>query len=204
MTSDSSGRYTLDKVSSEALAEIAKELDSGKREALEQLQILMRETKDEVTKILDGSERQAESLKRQMLGSAELEARNVMLRTLDDTVHQIFKEALKKITEESLQYEKSLTKLIAEGVEVIGKDAIIACNNNDKKLVSSIIKDLNAKNHSDLTLDENGVETIGGVILYSKGRIIRFDNTFEARLGRLKPQLRRDVITILTEDAQSA
>lgn len=195
---ENSSRYTLDKVTSEVLNEISAELESGRAAALEQVQAMLKETKGEVAKVVEGSERQAESLKRQIIGSAELEARNKLLRTVEEATNQVFQGALAKISERSSsQHEKALARLITDGLGVIGKGATVTCNAKDRKAVSSIIGELNRKEHADLKLDEKSIETAGGVILSSKDGTIRFVNTFEARLERLKPQLRREVARVV-------
>src|SRR2546428_3472854 len=131
-----SAQYTLDKVASEALAEIVAEIESGKNDALEQLKSLNRTTRAEVAKILEGSEREAESIRRQILGSAELEARNSTLRSLEEASNRIVQDSLNAVAVKRPEdYERALTKLISEGALVIGKDAIVHCNNNDKKAV---------------------------------------------------------------------
>jgi len=192
-----STKYTLDKVTSEVLGEISIELESGKASAAEQVQAMLKETKGEVAKVLETGDRQAESIKRQIIGSAELEARNRLLRTVEEATSLVFQDALAKISQRgSAQYEKALTKLIEEGLEVIGKGATVACNSGDKRTVSSIVGQLNQKGHADLKVDEKSVEAVGGVIVSSRDGTVRFDNTFEARLERLKPQLRREVAAV--------
>lgn len=200
---ESSSKYTLDKVTSEVLNEISADLESGRTAALEQFQAMLKETKIEIAKVIEGGERLAESLKRQIIGSAELEARNKHLRTVEGATNQVFQDALKKISEGgSAQYEKALTRLIEDGLSVLGKGATVACNAKDKKIVSSVIGELNREEHAELKLDEKAIETVGGVILSSKDTTIRFDNTFEARLERIKPQLRREVARVLGSVSQ--
>jgi V/A-type H+-transporting ATPase subunit E len=191
--------YTLDKVASEALTEILAEIEAGKSEALEQFRSMNRSTKAEVAKILEGSEREAESIRRQILGSAELEARNSILRSLEEASNRIVQDSLSAVTvKKPDDYERALAKLISEAALVIGKDAIVNCNTKDKKVVGSIVKELNAKNGMRLTVSNNSVGSMGGVVLESKDGTIRYDNTLEARLERIRPQLRREIVNILS------
>ena len=192
-----SADYTLDKVSSEALNEILTELESGKSDASELVRSLLRQTRTEVAKIIQDGERQSESVRRQVLGSAELEARNGVLRSLEEASNRIFQEALLGVPK-SPRYEKTLTKLISEGIQVIGKEAVVSCNSRDKKAVSSAIREMNSKGGVRLTLDEKSLDVAGGVVLASKDGTMRFDNTLEARLDRIKPELRRDVVATLS------
>ena len=196
--------YTLDKVASEALAEIVAEVEAGKNDAMEQLRSVNLSTKAEVTKILEGSERESESIRRQILGSAELEARNSTLRALEEATNKIVQDSFGAVTEKrSAAYEQALAKLISEGALIIGKDAIVHCNTKDRKLVGSIAKELNSKNGMKLTVSDKSIGAMGGVVLESNDGTIRYDNSLEARLERIRPQLRREIVNILSGEAKA-
>ena len=196
--------YTLDKVASEALTEILAEIEAGKNESLEQLRSINRSTKAEVAKILEGSEREAESIRRQILGSAELEARNSILRSLEEASNKIVQDSLSTVAVKTPDdYERALAKLISEGALVIGRDAIVLCNTKDKKVVGSIVRELNRKNDTKLTVSEKSIGAMGGIVLESKDGTIRYDNTLEARLDRIKPQLRREIVNILSGESKT-
>lgn len=204
MVDTKSAEYTLDKVASEALAEIVAEIESGKNDALEQLRSINRGTKAEAAKILEGSQREAESIRRQILGSAELEARNSTLRSLEEASNRIVQDSLSAVAEKRpAAYEKALAKLIAEGAQVIGKDAVVYCNAKDKKLVGSIAKELNSKSGLKLSIGDKAIDATGGVILQSSDGTIRYDNTLEARLDRIRPQLRREIVDVLSRDTKA-
>jgi V/A-type H+-transporting ATPase subunit E len=196
--------YSLDKVASEALTEIVAEIEAGKNEAVEQLRSMNRSTKSEVTKILETSAREAESIQRQILGSAELEARNSTLRALEEASNRIIQDSLKAVSEKrAAAYEQALAKLISEGALVIGKDAIVHSNAKDKKLVGSIVKELNKKSGFRLEVSDEDIQAMGGVVLQSKDGTIRYDNTLEARLERIKPQLRREIVDVLSGESKT-
>ena len=90
-----------------------------------------------------------------------------------------------------------MTALIREGLDVIGPRAVVHCSTKQRKAVSSVVRRLN-KGSVRLTVDEKGIETIGGVTLTTSNGSVKFDNTFEARLERMRPTLRKDVAAILT------
>ena len=202
---DKSVQYTLDKVAAEALAEIITEVDSGKSEALEQLRSVKRSTKADVVKIMEGSEREAESIRKQILGSAELEARNGTLRSLEDASKRVIQDSLAAVAEKRpAAYEKALAKLISEGARVIGKDSTVHCNARDRKAVGSIVKELNSRSGLKLSVGEKDIDATGGVILQSEDGTIRYDNTLEARLDRIRPQLRREIVDALSGKTKAA
>ncbi|HEV2139506.1 MAG TPA: V-type ATP synthase subunit E family protein [Nitrososphaerales archaeon] len=188
---------TLEKVSGEFQAEVMADLEAGRRDALSRIESARKEAAEAVSKILETSVKQAESTRRQIIGASELAARNVKLKSLEKAVNEVFDLATKEISSTSgSSYEKSIAGLIKEGMGVIGQKAKVQCSTKDKKVVASAIRKLKG-GQAKLTLDDTPVETLGGVVLTTIDGSIRFDNTFEARLERMKPTLRKDVAGIL-------
>ena len=187
---------TLEKVSEEFENEVLADLEAGRSEALARIEALRKETIEAVGKILETSEKRAESVKRQIIGAAELDARNAQLRSLEKAVNEAFDLATKQIsTVSGAAQEKALASLIQEGLDVIGPRAKVSCASKDRKAVSSAIRKLGGK--AKLSLDDGEVDTMGGVILTTPDETVRFDNTFEARLERMRPTLRKAVAAIL-------
>ena len=190
---------TLEKVSGEFETEALADLEAGRSETLARIEAVRKETSEAVGKILETGEKQAESVKRQIIGAAELDARNAQLRSLEKAVNEAFDLAAKQISAVSgASQEKALASLIEEGLEVIGSRARVSCASKDRKAVSAAMKKLG--NTAKLSLDEEDVDTMGGVILTTTDGTVRFDNTFEARLERMRPTLRKAVAAILTGD----
>jgi len=188
---------TLEKVSGEFETEVLADLKAGRSEAIAKIEAVRKETTEAVGKILETSEKQAESVKRQIVGAAELDARNAQLRSLEKAVNEAFDLATRQISAVSgASQEKALTFLIQEGLDVIGPRATVSCAPKDRKAVSAAIKKLGSK--AKLSLDDGEIDTMGGVILTAPDGTVRFDNTFEARLERMRPTLRKAVAAILT------
>lgn len=189
---------TLGKVSGEFESELLGELQEGKGQALSTIESSRREANAAVTKILEASVKQVESLKRQIIGAAELEARNAQLKTLEKAVVEVFDSAIKELQgERGQRYEKSLAHLIKEGIEAIGPKASVYCSSKDKKVVQAAIARAGG-GQSRLVLEEKSIDTIGGVIMSTMDGSVGFDNTFEARLERMKPTLRMEVSAVLS------
>lgn len=188
---------TLEKVSGEFEAEVLAGLEAGRSETLAKIEAVRKETAEAVAKILETGEKQAESAKRQIIGAAELDARNAQLRSLERAVNEAFELATRQVSSESgPSQEKALTSLIQEGVDVIGSRAKLKCATKDRRAVSSAIRKFGSK--AKLSLDDEEIDTMGGVVLTTPDGSVRFDNTFEARLERMRPTLRKEVATILT------
>ncbi len=189
---------TLRKVASEFEGEVLMELQEGRAQSLALIETSRKGTAEAVAKILETSVRQAEALEKQVVGSAELEARNSQLRAMDEAVTDVFSSAAAQVSKMSgPRYESSLKQLVEEGIQVIGTQATVSCNARDGKLVSAVIRDIIGE-HAKLTVDDHRIETIGGVVLTTPDKSIRFDNTFEARLERMRPLLRKDVAGLLS------
>lgn len=188
---------TLEKVSGEFEAEVLADLENGRKETLAKVESARKETAETVAKILETSLKQAESVKRQILGAAELEARNAQLKSLERAVSGAFDQATKAISESTgTDHERAIGRLIQEGVDVIGTNARVLCAARDRKAVTSAIKSLEGRER--VTLGDESIQAIGGVVMMTQDGTVRFDNTFEARLERMRPALRKEVAAILT------
>ena len=188
---------TLEKVSGEFEAEVLADLEAGRSETLAKIEAARKETADAVAKILETGEKQAESVKRQIIGAAELDARNAQLRSLEKAVNEAFDLATRRISSESgASHERALIALIQEGLDVLGPRATVLCAAKDRRAVSSAIRKFG--NKAKLSLGDDEVDTLGGVVLSTPDGSVRFDNTFEARLERMRPTLRKEVAAILT------
>jgi len=187
---------TLEKVSGEFEGEVLAGLTAARNEVDVSMQAARRATLEDVSKILETGARQGESQKRQIIGAAELGARNFQLRALERAVNEVFQASVERLGDaRSARREIALEKLIEEGVGVIGTEAVVSCNAKDRATVSDLLKKMRPS--TKLTMAEQPVETIGGVILSSRDGSVRFDNTFEARLERMRPDLRKEAAGIL-------
>ena len=187
---------TLEKVAGEFETEVLADHEKGRKETLARVEAARKESAEAVAKILETGVKQAESVKRQIIGTAELEARNSQLKSLERAVNEAFERATKAISDSTgSDYERAMGRLIQEGLDIIGSPAKVRCASKDSKTVASAIKKLPDKTKA--TLDDEPIETIGGVVMSTPDGTVRFDNTFEARLERMRPALRKDVASLL-------
>jgi len=173
-------------------------MQEGRDQSLALIQASKRETAEAVSKILETGTKQAEALKRQIIGAAELEARNSQLKVLEEAVEEVFSSAVSQIAKlEGKRHEAALKQFLTEAIDVIGPNALVSTNARDAKEVFSIAKGIKGE-RTRLTPGDKRLDTIGGVVLETPDRSIRFDNTFEARLERLRPTLRKEVAAALS------
>ena len=197
--------YTVSKVSDEALAEILKSLEEGRVAALSVGRAKMEEAGSESQKISDHEQRQAEALRRQIIGGAEMAARNKSLQIIEENLNAAFGSAIQKLeaTTNSPDYELILKKMVLEGMEQVGgSDFVVTGNSRDQELLQRLVDQLSKENKG-IRVQRGSTrisKSIGGVTVTSGDGYVTFDNTFEARLERLKPSLRKQIAQLFMEE----
>jgi len=189
-------RKVVDETGDEIKATYDKELEHS----LEILEATKRKTGMEVEKIQESTKGQAVTIKRRIIGSAELATRNKNLEFIESTINDIFEKTIKKIEEKvtSEEYKSSLKQLLEEGADMIAsKDLIISANKRDCKILKEFVDDVAQAKDANIKIDEKPIGCIGGVKIRSSEGTTFFDNTIEARLERFKPMLRRNIGQLL-------
>jgi V/A-type H+-transporting ATPase subunit E len=191
MTSSSALEKTVDKIldqsENELLSSLKRSLDDSKNTLSKSLSSL----EQEYDRILVDGKKEADKLQKQITGSAALEARNKQLLLVEDSVEKVFANAIEKLNDlvRNEDYTKLVTQLLDESVKGLGSsDFIVECNSKDKSVIQSILSKFPGA-----TISPNTVNCLGGVIVKSKDGSMRFDNTIDARIERLKPLIRKDI-----------
>jgi V/A-type H+-transporting ATPase subunit E len=202
MNSREAFENVVGKVARDVQSEISVSLQEDYKDALA---IIDTEEKDAIAKAEEAPhlrERQVEILRRRIIGSAELKARNMSLQVLDDTVNRAFDESLKKLRDISSKngYDKSLKLFLEEGINAIGGEEFIATvRAADHDLLKKITREVESKLGVTIKVASESLECVGGVQVKNKDGSVIYDNTFEARLERLKPLLRKEISELLTK-----
>ena len=198
----SSVEHTVKKVSEEARSELFSELAGGRTSASEAVTKRLNETFVEVQRIVEQQERQADALKRQIIGAAEMSARNKSLEIVEENLNKSFAESMQKLESAAngQDYEKVLKALVAEALDQVGGESfVVQSNARDQKGLKKIIDAVSKERKAEVRIDSSPLEkSIGGVVVKSADGYVTFDNTFEARLERLKPTLRKQIAQIFT------
>jgi len=182
---------TIVKVLTEAENEIVNSLKKSLSEAQHTLDSNQSVLEQEYENILAEGKKEAEKLEKQIIGNADLSARNAQLVLVEESVQKVFHKAIEKIKESShgASYSKLITKLIQESVDVLGTSNIVV---QTSKKDSDVVKSTLAK-FSGATLSENTIECLGGVLAKTKDGLTKFDNTIDSRIDRMKPLIRKDI-----------
>ena len=199
-----------DKIVSSIMSEAQEKADVIIQDAnaeVSQIQAKAEKTAEaEKLKIIDNGKKQSDMRYQQIISEAKMNARRAKLGAKEEVIDAAFNQAtgeLKAIAAEGNDdYKDSLSKMIKEAADEIGRDdLIIHLNEAD---TNNFKQDLSSTGSSDsfelegikFTLGEP-IDAIGGAILKSSDGDIEVNNTIEARLERFKSILRSEVAEVL-------
>jgi V/A-type H+-transporting ATPase subunit E len=188
---DSALERTVEKI----LQNTEQQIVSSLKEALKSSQSMLANSQvsleQEYDKILAEGKKEAEKLEKQIVGNADLDSRNKQLLLVEESIEKVFEKAIKKLqdTDRNNEYSKLISTLLQESIDAIGtSDIIVQTNSKDKSVVQSLLSKFPGA-----TLSSDLIECLGGIKVQSKDGTMKFDNTIDARLDRLKPLIRKDI-----------
>ena len=188
---DSALERTVEKI----LQNTEQQITSSLKEALKSSQSMLANSQvsleQEYDKILAEGKKEAEKLEKQIIGNADLDSRNKQLLLVEESIEKVFEKAIKKLqdTDRNNEYSKLISTLLQESIDAIGtSDIIVQTNSKDKSVVQSSLSKFPGA-----TLSSDLIECLGGIKVQSKDGTMKFDNTIDARLDRLKPLIRKDI-----------
>jgi V/A-type H+/Na+-transporting ATPase subunit E len=200
MSSTSALERTIDKVLAQREADLIKQLDSAYEESIANLESSRTNLESEYLRIVEGAKKLAENLRRQIVGSSRLSARNKELVIIETAVNDAFERAkVKMASSNKMQgYKALITKMLENSISEIASDEIIIeCNNNDFELVKNVVANFHNNNKVRLRLSDKPINVIGGIRLRSADGSITYDNTLDSRIERLKPLIRKNIVQML-------
>ena len=188
---DSALERTVEKI----LQNTEQQIVSSLKEALKSSQSMLVNSQasleQEYDKILAEGKKEAEKLEKQIIGNADLDSRNKQLLLVEESIEKVFEKTIKKLqdTDRNNEYSKLISTLLQESIDAIGtSDIIVQTNSKDKSVVQSSLSKFPGA-----TLSSDLIECLGGIKVQSKDGTMKFDNTIDARLDRLKPLIRKDI-----------
>ena len=190
---------TIDKVLSQKESALISEIDSALQNSLKNLESSKTTLQVEYDAIIESSKKQAENLKRQIIGSSTLNARNKELIIIESAIDEIFTKAKEKLAQSNNEknYEKLLTKMIQYSVSKLGSDILIQCNKADQKLVRKISSQESTGKNMKVSVSDDFLDIIGGIKATSADGTMTLDNTLDSNIESLKPLIRKDIVQLL-------
>lgn len=180
-------------------------LNEAKEKAKKIIEDAKAEAERSKKRAMEEEERRAETEKRRIIQTARLEARRKKWIAQEEMIKEVMNKAVEKIKEVKekgfgeYKYDEILRNLIkVSAMSAGGGDLEVILSEEDARFISKkdldeISKDLGAS----LTLSEERVKSIGGVIVRTKDGRIAVNNTFEKRLERLSDAIRDKVAAIM-------
>jgi V/A-type H+/Na+-transporting ATPase subunit E len=206
MSSSSALERMIDKVLDQKEAELISQIDSAYQESLDNLESSRSKLEAERTRIVEAARKQAENLKRQIIGSARLASRNQELLTIENAVNKAFEEAKKKLQASSgkdSSYKDLLKQMVEESISAVGgsnNTVIIESNKNDAEIVRKAVSELRATGkmqQQKAEVSDQHIDVLGGIRIKSSDGTMTYDNTLDSRIERLKPLIRKNIAQML-------
>ena len=191
LTSNLPIEQAIDNVLQKTENDILLTLKNSSTESKETLDNSLSKLEGEFDKIISDGKKEADKIEKQIIGSADIEARNKQLITLEEGVNKVFSKALDEITNtaRSGDYSNLIKSLLDESTKILGTtEVIVSTNTKDKDLVQSTLSQFPGSE-----LSSELINCLGGVIIKSKDGTMSFDNTLDARIERLKPLIRKEI-----------
>lgn len=190
---------TIDKVLSQKESALISEIDSALQNSLKNLESSKTTLQVEYDAIIESSKKQAENLKRQIIGSSTLNARNKELIIIESAIDEIFTKAKEKLAQSNNEknYEKLLTRMIQDSVSKLGSGILIQCNKADQELVRKISSQESTGKNMKVSVSDDFLDIIGGIKATSADGTMTLDNTLDSNIESLKPLIRKDIVQLL-------
>ena len=191
MSSNSALESTIDQVLERNSSEFSQSLKNSLEDAQKTLSDALPMLEEEYEKIISDGKKEADKIEKQIVGSADLEARNKALLIVQESTEKVLEKAKEKIAnmERNSEYSSLITKLLTEATSALNtSDVIVYTNSKDKDVVQSAVSNI-----SGAELSNDPIDCMGGVKVTSKDGSMSFDNTIDARIELLKPLIRKDI-----------
>ena len=191
MSSNSALESTIDQVLERNSSEFSQSLKNSLADAQNIISDSLSMLVEEYEKIISDGKKEADKIEKQIVGSADLEARNKSLLIVQESTDKVLEKAKAKIVnmERNSEYSNLITKLLTEATSALNtSDVIVYTNSKDKDLVQSAVSNI-----SGAELSNDLIDCMGGVKVTSKDGSMSFDNTIDARIELLKPLIRKDI-----------
>lgn len=200
MSSSSPLEGTIDKVMSQKESELVLKIGSAYQESIRNLDSSRSKLHSEYLAILENSRKQAENLKRQIIGSSKLSARNNQLISIEDAIRNVFEMVRKRLASlnRDPNYEQLINQAVLDSLKEIGKnDIIIECNKKDLNLVRKVVENINGDTGTKMVVSDKQIDILGGIRATSSDGTLTYDDTIDSRIERLKPLIRKNIVQIL-------
>jgi V/A-type H+-transporting ATPase subunit E len=196
--------------------EISEMLEKAQEEAESIKRAAQQKAEEEAQKILSQGKRMASLEGQRIIAETKLKVRREKMDAQEEAIAASFEDATKALGElaekgeqESLVYKDIMFDLVAAACEIVaGEKVELAFNKRDSsrfdgKMMQELHGFVTKRTGRDISLSpaKTAIPCLGGVIVRDLEKQVEVDNTLEAKLNRLKENIRVDVAKLLFGDA---
>ena len=182
---------TIDKILNKSEKQVVSDLKDAGLNFKKNLDDSIIKLESEYDKIISDGKKEADKIEKQIVGGSDIGARNKQLLALEVSVNRVFTTALEQIakSDRNGDYANLIKSLLDESTKILGTTEVkVFTNSKDKDIVQSSLSSFPGSELSSETID-----CLGGVKIQSKDGDMKFDNTIDARIERLKPLIRKEI-----------
>ncbi len=186
------------KIIDKARAAAAGLLQKEQAQAAQVLESVKTEGAGALAEALSQAKQRGEMIQKEYVASAHLEAKLILLKKKDEIVERLLAAAWEqlKVRMKREDYKQVVRGLIAEGVKALGlKEARVTLGSSEKAAMSGSNADIPGVQLN--VAPDPFLEGLGGVRVSDAQGHLMYDNSWEARLERLKPELILEISEIL-------
>lgn len=183
---------TVTKILDQVQERVISELDDALKESTQMLDDKLADLEAEYNHIISDGHKEADKIKKQIVGGADLDARNKQLMVVEEAVAGVFDKVVDRIStrERNDSYAQLIEVLMKEAVDAMGSANIMVCTSEqDRDAVGSVLNKFPGS-----TLSDERIQCLGGMRVTSRDGTMTFDNTLDARISRLKPLIRKQIV----------
>ena len=182
---------TIDKIIKKSEKQVVSDLNDAGLNFKQNLDDSITKLESEYDKILSDGKKEADKIEKQIVGGSDIEARNKQLLALEAAGDRVFTTALEQITntDRNSDYSNLINSLLQESTKILGTTEVkVYTNAKDKNVVQSSLSSFSGSK-----LSSEIIDCIGGVKIESEDGSMKFDNTIDAKIERLKPLIRKEI-----------
>ncbi|MEE8133169.1 MAG: V-type ATP synthase subunit E family protein [Nitrososphaerales archaeon] len=190
---------TVNKVLLQAESDLISNIDAAYDDAVKQLISSKNNMVFDYDKIVGDAKKQAEKLKRQVVGNSRLSARNRQLVLIEEAVGIAFEKAKAKIDSVRYgdKYASMMKKLLEDGLNAVNtEEVVVECDGKDGDVVKKIASELERNVNVKIKVVGEAINVLGGLRIVSKDGSMVYDDTLDSRIERLKPIIRKDIAAL--------
>lgn len=170
----------------------------AERDAKKALEGAATEARAAGAKILDAARRKADRAVASILATVDQEVRRDLLAAQEAEMAKVFEAARARLADHTAHdYPAVAAGLAAEAIRAIGADRVVLeLSEADRALATEAwLADVRRRAERDVAIEvaPKSVAIGSGVRVRSADGRLFYDNSFEARLRRLRPELRREL-----------